>query len=73
MQNEKKQPVDEPKQVAPGDEAAADGEAPPMNRAERRARKHKRKGELRQLHNQGNPLKSDSRAHLGRMHRRKAI
>ena len=44
-----------------------------MNRAERRARKHKRKGELRQLHDHGNPLRDDSKGHLGRMHGRKAI
>ena len=83
MQDEKKQPGDEPKQDVPsggaapggeaGDEAAAGGEAPPMNRAERRARKHKRKGEPRQLHDRGGPFARDSRGFMGRMHRRKSV
>jgi len=45
----------------------------PMNRAERRARKHKRKGELRQLHDRDRQFRKGLKGHGGRVFRRKSI
>jgi hypothetical protein len=72
----KKEPDKEPKEEPPAQaeegEAGADAEAG-LNRAERRRRKHRRKGELRQLHDHGRSAKKDTKGHTGRVFRRKSF
>ncbi len=77
MSDDEKEPGEEPKEEAqekPAEEAGA-GEADEagLNRAERRRRKHKRKGELRQLHDRDRSFPKQTKGHGGRVHRRKAI
>ncbi len=77
----KNEPEKQPQEAAGAGDAGKAGEAGkaeesgevPMNRAERRARKHKRKGELRQLHDRDRQARKGLKGHGGRVFRRKSI
>jgi hypothetical protein len=76
--DEKGPPADPNKkpEEAAGDTAGAGDAAPgevPMNRAQRRAKKHGRKGELRDLHDRDKALRRDTTRHSAKMFRRKSI
>jgi len=83
MSDDEKEPEDKPKdepekQPQETGEAGGPGEAGepgevPMNRAERRARKHKRKGELRSLHDRDRQARKGLKGHGDRVFRRKSI
>jgi hypothetical protein len=70
----KEGPDEEPKDEtdAQASEDDADAEVG-LNRAERRRRKHGRKGELRQLHDRDRSMKKDTKGHGGRVFRRKSF
>jgi len=67
MQDDAKEPEDQPKEeTQPG---AAEESA--EKEAEKRPRKHKRKGELRKLHDRS--FLKEGKGHGARVHRRKAV
>jgi hypothetical protein len=71
----KDEPDKQPQEAAGAEEAGQNEESGdvPLSRAERRARKHKRKGELRQLHDRDRPSHKGSKGHSGQVFRRKSI